>query len=111
MKTLFKYRITLILAIFISLVSCNDSVLDIQPRDRLTDSSVYTDKNATDLVLNDIYLKLPNGNNSYEPFENFSDNSICAFSWVISRNYARMATWTPDNVTFSWINMPLTWSE
>lgn len=112
MKTLFKYKIIPILAVTLFLLnSCDDSLLDIQPRDRLTDSSVYTDKNATDLVLNDIYLKLPNGNNSYEPFENFSDNSICAFSWVISRNRARTANWTPDNVTFSWTNMPLAWSD
>lgn len=75
--------------------ACDDSILNVVPKNTLTDSNVWTDPNAADLFLNDIYANLPNGNNWYDPFENYSDNSMCGFGWPTSRNLERESSYTP----------------
>lgn len=77
-----------------------DSSLGVLPHDRLTDATVWTDEGTADLFLNDIYGQLPDGNNWYDPFDNWSDNSICAFGWPNSRNEAQQANFTPSTLTF-----------
>ena len=91
--------------------SCSDKALDVQPRDRLTDANVWTDPNAADLFLNDIYTGLPDGNNWYDPIENWSDNSICGFAWPTSRGLMQQSLQSPSNPNISGdIGGPYDWT-
>lgn len=85
-----------------------DESLDVIPHDRLTDVTVWTDEGTADLFLNDIYGQLPDGNNWYDPFDNWSDNSICAFGWPLSRTEAQQANYTPSTLAF-WTGLPFDW--
>jgi len=77
--------------------ACKDEALDVIPRDRLSDANVWADQGTADLFLNDIYNSLPNGNNWDDPFENYSDNSMCGYGWTPSRNLERESTYTPSS--------------
>jgi len=85
-----------------------DETLDITPHDRLTDASVWTDAGTADVFLNDIYGQLPDGNNWYDPFDNWSDNSICGFGWPLSRTDAQQVNYTPSTLAF-WTGLPFDW--
>ncbi|WP_153799289.1 RagB/SusD family nutrient uptake outer membrane protein [Foetidibacter luteolus] len=92
--------IVILLLLFI--VSCKkDESLDVIPRDRLSDATVWTDPNTADVFLNDIYGKLPDGNNWYDPMENFSDNSVCGYNWTPSRNIIQEASYNPFTQIFN----------
>ena len=86
-----------------------DDSLGVIPHDRLTDETVWTDEGTADLFLNDIYGQLPDGNNWYDPFDNWSDNSICAFGWPNSRNEAQQANFTPSTLTFGDLGNTFDW--
>ena len=97
-----RISIYLSLSVFVVLVqSCTDKVLDVAPRDRLTDQNVWTDQGTADLFLNDIYTGLPDGDNWYDPLENWSDNSICGFPWPNSRQNIQQSLQSPANAGFS----------
>lgn len=101
-----------IFCLLATLSACNkDKAIDVVPRDLFSDATVWTDKGATDLFLNDIYLQLPNGNTWYDPFDNWSDNSICGFAWPSSRTSAQQAVYTPSTLTFGDIGNAYEWSS
>ncbi|QNL51540.1 RagB/SusD family nutrient uptake outer membrane protein [Olivibacter sp. SDN3] len=77
------------------LTACSDRQLEVIPRDRLSDATIWTDAGTADLFLNDIYNNLPDGNNWEDPFENYSDNSMSGFSWASSRNLEQESSYTP----------------
>ncbi len=84
-----------------------DETLNVIPHDRLTDASVWSSTSTADVFLNAIYGNLPDGNNWYDPFDNWSDNSICGYNWVVSRTEALQAIYTPATMNFD--QMPYTW--
>jgi hypothetical protein len=88
-----------------------DSSLDITPHDRLTGPTVFANTSTADLVLNDIYNQLPDGNNYYDPFDNWTDNSICGYAWPNSRNEAQQANYSPSTITFGNQALNLTWTD
>jgi hypothetical protein len=97
-------RISIYFSLFVAVIfsqSCSDKALDVTPRDRLTDANVWTDQGTADLFLNDIYTGLPDGNNWYDPMENWSDNSICGFPWPNSRQNIQQSLQSPANAGFS----------
>ena len=87
-----------------------DDSLGVVPHDRLTDETVWTDEGTADLFLNDIYGQLPDGNNWWDPFDNWSDNSICGYSWPNSRNEAQQANYTPSTLIFGDLGSNYDWS-
>ncbi|HTE08574.1 MAG TPA: RagB/SusD family nutrient uptake outer membrane protein, partial [Flavitalea sp.] len=97
----------------VATVSCKKSLdesLDVAPRDRLTNASVWTDVATADVFLNDIYGQLPDGNNYYDPLDNWTDNSICGFAWPFSRNVIQQSNYTSaTNATEG--NLSLNWSS
>jgi hypothetical protein len=105
MKTPIKYiSISCTLLIMVSLLSTSckkslDSSLDVVPHDRLSAGVVFGTTSTADLVLNNIYDSLPDGNNWYDPFDNWTDNSICGFSWPNSRTIVQQAIYTPGMTT------------
>lgn len=107
MKTRIKYisiSCMLFMTVCLLMTSCKkslDSGLSVTPHDRLTGDQVFATTSTADLFLNDIYNSLPDGNNWYDPFDNWSDNSICGYNWVNSRNEVLQATYTPATMDFS----------
>ncbi|MGF7080404.1 RagB/SusD family nutrient uptake outer membrane protein [Mucilaginibacter sp. UYCu711] len=105
MKNLKYISISSIILLFVSIMgtSCKkslDSSLDITPHDRLTSNTVFATVSTADLVLNDIYNQLPDGNNWDDPFDNWSDNSICGYSSRNSRTEAQQNNYTPATLGF-----------
>lgn len=47
----------------LGLVGCDNSVLDVDPRDQISDEAVFTDPNLAESFLNDIYIGLGTGFN------------------------------------------------
>jgi hypothetical protein len=111
-------RYMMAVLIVLSLHSCKDALedsLDVVPRDQLTDVSVWTDQNTADLFLNDIYNRLPDGNNWYDPLENWSDNAQASGSWPVSKTTTvRHGEYTPSTIAF-WCGyndqLPYNWSH
>ncbi len=100
-----------ILLIGSGIVSCKkslDSSLNVIPQNSLTNASVWTSTSTADVFLNSIYGYLPDGNNQYDPFDNWSDNSICGYNWVVSRTEMQQAIYTPATLSFD--QLPYTWS-
>lgn len=105
MKKLYYF----VVAICTALTACDDSLLDVIPRDRLSDGNIWADESSADLFLNDIYDKLPDGNNYQDPFENFSDNSMNGFSWAPSRSLERESSYTPYAYPDGGITLNIYW--
>lgn len=85
-----KYIILYIIPVLIifAVSSCEnslDSSLDITPRNQITDASVWANSTTADIILNGIYGKLFNGNNSFDIMDNWSDNSMSGQSWIPSK--------------------------
>lgn len=100
----------LTLSILLFNFSCKkslDSSLNVIPGNSLTNASVWTSSSTADVFLNAIYGYLPDGNNEYDPFDNWSDNSICGFAWPVSRTEAQQAIYTPSTLNFD--QLPYTW--
>lgn len=98
-KLLSKYNLFMATGfVLLTLQACKDSDLDVIPRDRLTEANVWTDQGASNLFLNDIYQGLPDGNNWYDPVENWSDNSICGFPWPGSRQIVQQMIINPNTI-------------
>lgn len=110
-----KNRSCLILLALLTVInySCKKSLdesLDVTPRDRLTNEAVFSDANTADLFVNDIYGQLPDGNNMYDPFDNWTDNSLCGFNWTLSRTIGEQANYTPSTLAF-WTGLPYDWTQ
>jgi hypothetical protein len=104
------YILLALLTIGTSCKKSLDETLDITPHDRLTDNAVFSDANTADLFINDIYGQLPDGNNMYDPFDNWTDNSICGFSWPSSRSIAQRANYTASTLSFG-DGLPYGWGQ
>ena len=106
------FRLCFITLCALIITACKkDSALDVVPQDRVSDLSTWTNESTADVFLNDIYNSLPDLNNMFDPFENWSDNSICGFSWPFSIAVISKGLFTPnDYLAFSWWP-PSTWLE
>ena len=93
---------SLLAAVSINITSCNktlDSKLSLIPQDQVSDPTVWASESTADLFLNDIYGKLFDGNNTWDPFDNFSDNSMCGLFWPSSKSsQVKLRQYNPINV-------------
>lgn len=80
-------HIRYLLVCSLAFASCDDSLLDVEPKDQLTDVSVWSSPENAGLFLNDIYNSLNPGpvssvwtnvpsEISNDPLDNYSDNSV-----------------------------------
>jgi hypothetical protein len=80
-----KYRIyTIHILVALCIISCKPE-LEVQPRDRITDASVWIDPTNADLFLNDIYQQLPRLNNETQHIDQYTDNSYVGAEWMWAR--------------------------
>src|SRR6218665_708759 len=60
-----------------------DANLDVDNLSAVSSEVTWSSETTADLFLNDIYTNLPDMNNNiFDPFDNWSDNSMCGFSWA-----------------------------
>jgi len=86
-KTIIRYIIFSVLITFFAL-SCKNSLdnsLNIEPRNQLTDASVWANSTTADIFLNDIYGRLFDGNNCWDILDNWTDISMCGLFWPPSK--------------------------
>jgi hypothetical protein len=101
-----KYSLFVFVAAFLLFTACKkDSMLDVDNLSAVSSNVTWSSESTADLFLNDIYNSLPDlNNNVFDPFDNWSDNSMCGFSWAPSGSVIRdMTTLTPSSdVSITW---------
>ncbi len=100
-----KYRTLLNIclgsAMLLGLTACEDW-LEIEPKDRFSDITVWgSEENAT-MFLNDIYNQFPHLNNETQCFDQYSDNSYVGAEWMNARTTIYTAALSPT----SWLAGP-----
>src|ERR1700754_454871 len=98
--------------------SCSKQLLNVDPTDRLSDNTVWTDSTTAYLFLNDIYNQLNPGpwsaiyehlptEISSDPLDNFTDNSLNGNPGVPSYTLFETGSYGPSNEQFDkqWENM------
>ena len=90
-----------LLFLIVSLGSCK-KILEVQPKDQVTASALFESTNNADLFLNNIYAGLQGPFNTYDPTENFTDNSMNGVNGVVSRVLYATSVYTPSNAPSYW---------
>lgn len=94
---------TVCLAGSLALLSACEDWLEIEPKDRFGDTTVWGSEENADMFLNDIYNQLPHLNNETQNLDQYSDNSYVGAEWMNARTTIYTGALSPT----SWI--PGTW--
>lgn len=86
----------IIAILIIGLTSCN-SFLDVTPKDQVTDAVLWETAGNADLFLNGIYAQIPGSFNTFDPLDNYSDNSMNGVNGAPSRTPYANSEYTPSN--------------
>ena len=73
---------TVCLAGSLALLSACEDWLEIEPKDRFGDTTVWGSEENADMFLNDIYNQLPHLNNETQNLDQYSDNSYVGAEWM-----------------------------
>lgn len=93
---------TVCLAGSLALLSACEDWLEIEPKDRFGDTTVWGSEENADMFLNDIYNQLPHLNNETQNLDQYSDNSYVGAEWM----NARTTIYTGALFPTSWIPGP-----
>ena len=93
---------TVCLAGSFALLSACEDWLEIEPKDRFGDTTVWGSEENADMFLNDIYNQLPHLNNETQNLDQYSDNSYVGAEWM----NARTTIYTGALSHTSWIPGP-----
>lgn len=94
---------TICLSGLLALVSaCGEDWLEITPKDRFSDATVWASTDNADMFLSDIYNALPHLNNETQHLDQYSDNSYVGAEWMNARTTIYTAALAPT----SWIPGP-----
>lgn len=93
---------TVCLAGVLALLSACEDWLEIEPKDRFGDTTVWGSEANADMFLNDIYNQLPHLNNETQNLDQYSDNSYVGAEWMNARTTIYTGALSPT----SWIPGP-----
>lgn len=93
---------TVCLAGSLALLSACEDWLEIEPKDRFGDTTVWGSEENADMFLNDIYNQLPHLNNETQNLDQYSDNSYVGAEWMNVRTTIYTGALSPT----SWIPGP-----
>lgn len=93
---------TVYLAGSLALLSACEDWLEIEPKDRFGDTTVWGSEENADMFLNDIYNQLPHLNNETQNLDQYSDNSYVGAEWMNARTTIYTGALSPT----SWIPGP-----
>ncbi|RAJ93039.1 putative outer membrane starch-binding protein [Larkinella arboricola] len=85
----------------LAVFSCKN-FLEVAPKDQIADDAVWTDPGTADLFLNNIYSGLPGPFNTFDPWENFTDNAMNGVNGQTSRVLYANSVYTPSNAPNYW---------
>lgn len=101
MKKNFTSRIITVIVSGLALVSCSDKILDITPKDRISDLSVWSDANLIRAYHNSLYNCVLSGYRIHMQSK-ATDEAFCSINWGIG--IVPFGQLTPDNVTSVSVN-------
>ncbi len=81
--------------------SCN-SFLEVTPTDQVSDATLWVDKENADLFLNNIYASISGPFSTFDPEENWSDNSMNGVNGQFSHAVYAISAYTADNSVTRW---------
>ena len=93
---------TVCLAGSFALLSACEDWLEIEPKDRFGDTTVWGSEENADMFLNDIYNQLSHLNNETQNLDQYSDNSYVGAEWMNARTTIYTGALSPT----SWIPGP-----
>lgn len=93
---------TVCLAGSLALLSACEDWLEIEPKDRFGDTTVWGSEENADMFLNDIYNQFPHLNNETQNLDQYSDNSYVGAEWMNARTTIYTGALSPT----SWIPGP-----
>ena len=93
---------TVCLAGSLALLSACEDWLEIEPKDRFGDTTVWGSEENADMFLNDIYNQLPHLNTETQNLDQYSDNSYVGAEWMNARTTIYTGALSPT----SWIPGP-----
>ncbi|SIO50613.1 RagB/SusD family nutrient uptake outer membrane protein [Chitinophaga niabensis] len=95
-----KRQLLVITLMAFTFFSCK-KFLEVNPRDQVSDGTLWENTANADLFLNDIYASVPSTDVS-DPWENYSDNSMNGQAGRISTNIYGPSIYTPSNAPGFW---------
>lgn len=87
---------SLILILTLIAFACNDEILDVAPKDRISEDAVWSDENLIKAYHNALYNCILHGFNIHMQSK-ATDEAFCSISWDIGN--VPLGTLTADNVT------------
>jgi hypothetical protein len=90
-----------LLFMLLGIFSC-DKFLEVEPKDQISDTSVWTDSGTADLFLNNVYSGIPGPFNTFDPWENYTDNAMNGVNGLDSRVLYSPSVYTPSNAPNWW---------
>ena len=90
-----------LLFLILGVFSCKD-FLEVAPKDQIADTSVWTDTGTADLFLNNVYSGIPGPFNTFDPWENFTDNAMNGVNGLPSRVLYSPSVYTASNTPNWW---------
>lgn len=97
----FNIRILLFLFFVTGIGSCK-KYLEVLPKDQITATSIFESTSNADLFLNNIYAGVPGPFTTFDPRENFTDNSMNGVNGQVSRVLYATSVYTPSNAPTLW---------
>ena len=81
--------------------SCN-KFLEVTPTDQVSDATLWVNKENAELFLNNIYASLQGPFGTFDPEENWSDNSMNGVNGQYSHAIYAISAYTPTNTVHRW---------
>lgn len=76
-------------------MACNDDLLDLSPKDRISEAAVWNDEKLIKAYHTALYNSIPHGFNIHMQSK-ATDEAFCPISWGIG--IMQIGTYTPDNI-------------
>lgn len=98
-----RYIKSLLLSgIFVCTLNSCSNFLEVTPSDQVSDATLWVDKGNADLFLNNVYSSIQGPFGTFDPEENWSDNSMNGVNGQPSHAVYALSAYTPTNTVHRW---------
>jgi hypothetical protein len=92
------YGLAFIVMLLGGLAGCKKDLLNVTPKNQLSDATVFGTESNADIFLNNVYTDLPHLNNETELLDQFSDNSYVGAEWFDARQMIYTGAIAPNSM-------------
>ena len=92
------YGLAFIVMLLYCFTGCKKDLLDVTPKNQLSDATVFGTEGNADIFLNNVYTDLPHLNNETELLDQYSDNSYVGAEWFDARQMIYTGAIAPNNM-------------